>query len=114
MNIEGIADSVLGWVTRRNDHSDEFLKTLVDATGSHSGNSALDGLAGSLFASVVPTAAVFSQIIAHVVDFYLDKDKAPQREQIVRLAEGHANAQVMPFIFEALREFDSTIGGDKN
>lgn len=114
MNIEGIADSVLGWVTRRNDHSDEFLKALVDATGSHSGNSALDGLAGSLFASVVPTAAVFSQIIAHVVDFYLDKDKAPQREQIVRLAEGHANAQVMPFIFEALREFDSTIGGDKN
>lgn len=89
----------------RNDHSDEFLTELVDATGSQSGNSALDGLAGSLLASVVPTAALFSQIIAQVVNFYLDANMAGRREQIVRLAERGANAQVMPFIFEALREF---------
>jgi len=103
MDVESLTDSVLRFVTSRNDHSDEFLTALVEATGSHSGNSALDGLAGSLLASVVPTAALFSQIIAQVVDFYLDEDKATQREQIVRLAEAGANEQIMPFIFEALR-----------
>jgi linoleate 10R-lipoxygenase len=103
VNVEGITDSVLRWVARKNDHSDGFLGALVDATGSQSGNSALDGLAGSVLASVVPTAALFSQIITHVVDFYLDqKDK---QEKIIELAENRANAQIMPYIFEALREF---------
>ena len=86
----------------RNDLSDGFLRDLVEATGSQLGHSALDGLAGSLLASVVPTAALFSQIIAQVVDFYIDTDKA---EQIAHLAEQRANAQIMPLIFEALREF---------
>ncbi len=72
------------------------------ATGSQSSNSALDSLANSLFASVVPTAALFSKVITHVVNFYLDK--VAQREQIVRLVERRANAQVMPYVFEALRE----------
>jgi hypothetical protein len=79
----------------------------VNATGSKSGNSALDGLVGSLLASVVPTAALFSQIIAQVVDFYLESHVAERREEIVRLAERGANSEVMPFIFEALREFCS-------
>ena len=103
MNIEGITDSVLRWVAMRGDHSDDFLEELVKATGSPSGNGALDCLVGSLFASVVPTAALFSKIIAHVVDFYLDKDR--EREQIIQLAGTQANAEVIPFIFEALREF---------
>jgi linoleate 10R-lipoxygenase len=79
----------------------------VDATGSPSGNSALDGLVCSVFAAVVPTAALFSQIIAHVVDFYLDADKKTQRERIVCLVDERKNAQVMPFIYEALREISS-------
>jgi hypothetical protein len=94
-----------------NDHSDNFLRDLVEATGSQSGNSALDGLAGSLLASVVPTAALFSQIIAHVVNCYIGTDQA---EQITRLAEMRSNAQIMPFIFEALREFCSMTGGNEN
>lgn len=102
MNIEGITDTVLRWVSMRNDLSDGFLRDLVEATGSQLGHSALDGLAGSLLASVVPTAALFSQIIAQVVDFYIDTDKA---EQIAHLAKQRANAQIMPLIFEALREF---------
>jgi linoleate 10R-lipoxygenase len=102
VNIEGITDSVLRWVSMRNDLSDDFLRDLVEATGSHLGHSALDGLAGSLLASVVPTAALFSQIIAQVVDFYIDTDRA---EQIAQLAEKRAYAQIMPLIFEALREF---------
>ncbi|KAI0302469.1 heme peroxidase [Russula brevipes] len=91
VNVEGITNSVLRWVTRKNEHSDRFLGALVDASGSQSGNSALDGLAGSVLASVVPTAALFSQIITH--------DK---QERIIELAENRANAQIMPYIFEAL------------
>jgi hypothetical protein len=94
-----------------NDHSDNFLRDLVEATGSQSGNSALDGLAGSILATVVPTAALFSLIIAHVVDFYIGKDGA---RQIVQLAEKRANAQIMPFIFEALRKFCPMTGRDGN
>src|SRR6266850_1954952 len=113
LDVESITDSVLRWVTSRNDHSDEFLTDLVRATGSQSSNSALDGLAGSVLASVVPTAALFSQIIAQVVDFYLDSDQVETREHIVRLAEQGDNAQIMPFIFEALREFCPITVGDE-
>jgi linoleate 10R-lipoxygenase len=90
-----------------NDHSEDFLRDLAEATGSQSGNSALDGLAGSLLASVLPTAALFSQIIAEVVDFYIGKDEA---KQIAQLAEKREYAQIMPLIFEALREFYSFNG----
>jgi len=100
-NVEGITDSVLHWISGKNDCSERFLNVLVMATGSQSSNSALDGLSNSLVASVVPTAAIFSQIIAHVVNFYLDK--VAQREQIVRLVEKGANAEVIPYVFEALR-----------
>jgi hypothetical protein len=89
------------------------LNVLVKATGSQSSNSALDSLSNSLLASVVPTAALFSQIIAHVVNFYLDEDKLTQREQIVRLVEKRANAEVMPYVFEALRELRLSSCGDK-
>jgi hypothetical protein len=93
------------------DQSDEFLRELVGATGSQSGNSALYGLAGSLLASVVPTAALFSQIIAQVVDFYIGTDRA---EQIAQLAETRSHAEILPFIFEALREFYLVTGRDGN
>jgi hypothetical protein len=106
-----MTDSVLRWVSMWNDHSDGFLRDLVEATGSQSGNSALDGLAGSLLASVLPTAALSSQIIAQVVDFYIGKDEA---KQIAQLAEKRENAQIMPFIFEALREFYSVNGRNEN
>lgn len=105
-NVEGITDSVLHWISRQNDHSERFLNVLVKATGSQSSNSALDSLSNSLLASVVPTSALFSQIVAHVVNFYLDEDKADkaaQREQILRLVEQREHAKVMPYVFEALR-----------
>lgn len=114
MNIDGITDSVLRWVSTWKDQSDRFLRDLVEATGSQSGISALDGLAGSLLAAVVPTAALFSQIIAQVVDFYIDPDRAKQAEQIAQLAKKGKNTQVMPFIFEALREFNSITGRNGN
>jgi linoleate 10R-lipoxygenase len=113
-NVEGITDSVFHWISGKNDCSERFLNHLVKATGSQSSNSALDSLSNSLLASVVPTAALFSQIIAHVVNFYLDADKEAQREQIVRLVEKGANADVMPYVFEALREFRISSCGNKS
>ena len=112
-NVEGITDSVFHWISGKNDCSERFLNHLVKATGSQSSNSALDSLSNSLLASVVPTAALFSQIIAHVVNFYLDAEKEAQREQIVRLVENGANADVMPYVFEALREFRISSCGNK-
>ncbi|KAI0265719.1 heme peroxidase [Gloeopeniophorella convolvens] len=106
LNVEGFTDSVLHWVSGRNDHSHDFLKPLVDATGAQAGPSALDGLAASLYAAVVPTAALFSQALTHVVNFYLDADRAAQRAEIARLAElrtPQADAQILPYVFEALR-----------
>jgi linoleate 10R-lipoxygenase len=114
VNIEGITDSVLRWVSMWRDHSDDFLRELVEASGSQLGNSALDGLAGSLLASVMPTAALFSQIIAQVVDFYIIEERAKQRTQIAQLAERREYAQIMPFIFEALREFYSITGRNRD
>jgi linoleate 10R-lipoxygenase len=114
-NVEGITGSVRHWISGKNDRSERFLNVLVKATGSQSSNSALDGLSNSLFASVVPTAALFSQIIAHVVNFYLgtdDADKVAQREKIVGLVKEGANAEVMPYVFEALREFRLSSCGD--
>ncbi|KAJ7176578.1 heme peroxidase [Mycena filopes] len=44
-------------------------------------------LVAALFSEVVPTAAHWSQALAHVVDFYLDDKQAQTRQEIVALAE---------------------------
>jgi len=46
----------------------------------------LTDLAAALFTEVVPTAAHWSQSIAHVVNYYLDDSRAQARQDIVRLA----------------------------
>ena len=63
--------------------------------------------AAQVFAAVVPTAALYSQYIAQVVDFYLDNDKNEEREEIVRLAtsnDENACTMVMAFVNTALRQ----------
>jgi hypothetical protein len=64
------------------------------------------GFATQAFTAVVPTAALYSQYIAQVVDFYLDNDKKVEREEIVRLAastDQAAPAKIMAYVNEALR-----------
>ncbi|KAJ6567751.1 heme peroxidase [Mycena vulgaris] len=53
----------------------------------HAKEDDLDDLAVSLFTEVVPTAAHWSQAIAHVVNFYLDDSRTQKRQEIVELAE---------------------------
>jgi len=57
----------------------------------------------ALFRETVPTAAHFSQALAHVVNFYLDPSKAAKRAQIAELAHQGTGAGVLPFVREALR-----------
>jgi len=103
-NISGISISdVFFHTTMADDHSHEFLKKL-HAAGKGRGH---NELAASLFAEVVPTAAHFSQILSHVINFYLDEGRQEAREDIVRLASLHteiADAEILSYSYEALRK----------
>lgn len=61
--------------------------------------------ASQLFAASVPTAALYSQALANVIDFYLDDDQQSIREKIVELAQSaeDKSAQIMVYVYEALR-----------
>ncbi|KAF9465406.1 heme peroxidase [Collybia nuda] len=84
-------------------HSHAFLRQ-AQAANKDAKKSELSAFA---FAAVVPTAAHFSQAIAHIVDFFLDDDKRQAREDIVRLAalphDKDAIAKIMGYAREALR-----------
>jgi hypothetical protein len=43
------------------------------------------------------------RLLRTFIDFYLDQED--KQERIIELAKNRANAQIMPYIFEALREF---------
>ncbi|TFY55044.1 hypothetical protein EVG20_g9464 [Dentipellis fragilis] len=85
-----------------NDHSDAFLSAL-DATVDSDSDSALDSLVASLFAEVVPTAALFSKALVHVVNYYLDPSRQSEKEQLQRLTAEGSNPQVLAMVYEALR-----------
>src|SRR5258708_33988029 len=62
--------------------------------------------ATQVFAAVVPTAELYSQYVAQVVDFYLDNDRKAAREEIVKLVastDPNAAAKVMAYVNEALK-----------
>jgi len=101
-------DYIGGWVTPTEvlDHTaienhdcHKFLKR-VQQIGSEF---TTDELAAQAFSAVVPTAAHFSQAIAHVINFYLDDDKQNERDEIVKLASASRDKDVMVYVREALR-----------
>ncbi|KAJ7182581.1 heme peroxidase [Mycena crocata] len=82
-----------------------LAESLPFLTGLYSEESNLTELAAALFTEVVPTAAHWSQALAHVVNFYLDDNRAQARQQIVKLAElktKQGNEQVAALVREAL------------
>jgi hypothetical protein len=84
-----------------NGNSDHFLKQLLEAEGSHP----VAEIAASLFSEVVPTTALYSKAIAHVVNFYLHDGRKEAREDIVRLSTlctPEADAKVQGYVREAL------------
>jgi hypothetical protein len=88
----------------QNHDCHKFLKRVRDIRTGFSNKE----LAAQAFSAVVPTAAHFSQAIAHVVNFYLDDDKQKERDEIVRLASAscdkEAVVKIMAYVREALRE----------
>ena len=71
-------------------------------------NHAAEDIAIALFTEVVPTAAHWSQALAHIVNFYLDDSRAEERAWIVELTTLHtreANEQVVALVRTALGKF---------
>jgi hypothetical protein len=48
---------------------------------------------------VIPSAALYSQVVSIVVHYYLGEDKKAKLEEIVKLGESPA---VMAYVYEAL------------
>ncbi|KAF9472120.1 heme peroxidase [Pholiota conissans] len=68
--------------------------------------------AAYLVAATVPTATLYSQVLSHVVDFYLADERKAQREEIVALSKStdkDANAKIMRHAYEALSEFTAGV-----
>ncbi|KAL0070995.1 hypothetical protein AAF712_001553 [Marasmius tenuissimus] len=85
------------------DYSREFLKQLWADRGAADAAT----LADALFCEVLPTAAHFSQALAHAVDYYLGdgEERKKEREELSKLAMEHgveARAMVVKMIYKAL------------
>ncbi|KAJ7915743.1 heme peroxidase [Mycena leptocephala] len=69
----------------------------------HDSQPDLTELAAALFTEVVPTAAHWSQAIAHVVNHYLDDSRAQARQEIIELAQTtQGNGKIAAHIRAAL------------
>ncbi|KZV76244.1 heme peroxidase [Peniophora sp. CONT] len=98
----------LHWLIERltalNDHNDPAIAALCNELKGHGGQRARESLAASVFAEYIPTAPIFSKVLAHVVNFYLDADRKAERDAIVSLCKhGRQDAKILPYIYEALR-----------
>jgi len=111
LSVSGMADTVMGLFAGHNNHenSDAFLKQLLAMRRTHPPGQ----IAASLFAEVVPTAAIYSKAVAHIVNFYLDDSRAKERADIVALAAERtedASKKIMVYAREAIR-LDPPISG---
>lgn len=100
LSVNGFSESLVGFWAGRNN-SDTFLKQLLAARRTHPPNQ----IAASLFSEVIPTAALYSKAIAHVVNFYLDNDRTEARQDIARqstLRTPESEARILSYVREAL------------
>ncbi|KAK7062576.1 hypothetical protein VNI00_000064 [Paramarasmius palmivorus] len=91
------------------DNSRKFLKQLWASRETKEPAE----LAASLFCEVVPTAAHFSQAIAHVINFYLDEGRDNDRAEIVALSSTHtpeSQNKLVKYIHDALSD-DPPVSG---
>ena len=93
-------------LTALNDHNDPAIAALLKELKGHDGRRARESVAASVFAEFVPTAPIFSKVLAHVLNFYLDGDRKAERDAIVSLYDhGCQDKKILPYIYEALREY---------
>ena len=89
-------------ITHTNDHSRGFLAELLAAGRGRS----LDELSCSLFSEVIPIAARYSQIISHLVNFFLGDAQRQARHDLLQLMhDPSAGAQVLSYLREAMSAF---------
>ncbi|KAG7089000.1 hypothetical protein E1B28_012947 [Marasmius oreades] len=89
------------------DRSREFLFQLYQTRGT----TGLSALADAIFCEVVPTAAHFSQAVAHVINYFLNEEKKEARDDIVKLSKlrtADSTAKIIEHIYESLA-YDSPI-----
>jgi len=89
----------------KESYGHSFLETLWQVIGKSQKGSSRE-FAAQVFAAVVPTAALYSQYVVQVIDFYLDDDQRVAREEILRLAtstDENASKRIMAYVYEALR-----------
>jgi len=108
LSFDGFSETLSGFWAGRNN-SDNFLKQLLAARRTHP----LDQIAASLFSEVIPTAALYSKAIAHIVHFFLRDDQNEARKDIARqstLRTPESEARVQAYVREALR-LDPIVSG---
>jgi len=88
-------DPVNDWHLRSN--AQDFVKAVI-VEGAVSKAEAAHAIAAA-----VPTAPFFSKTLAHVVDYYVSRERQKEREEIVKLAKENKTANVMIYVKEALR-----------
>lgn len=85
------------------NHGHAFLKKALSTLGAKYSHREI---AAHVFAATVPTAAIYSSTVAHVVDFFLEDGRAKEREEVVQLLDSkdaEAAGKLQGYIREAIR-----------
>lgn len=110
-HVKGHLDAFSSWfisshaIPDLENHYLDFLKSVYTNTDDTPGHGE-SALAAPPFCTVVPTAAPFSQVVAHVVNYYLDEERQVQREDLVksaRLKNKTGGDKVLEYVYAALR-----------
>ncbi|KAL6303709.1 heme peroxidase [Sparassis latifolia] len=96
----GIADTVKHWIAGANDHSNHFLAGVLAAANG----SSPEEIAAGIFAEVVATTALYSNALAHVVDYYLDDQRRDKFVQVISSNDKQSEDETVKAVREALRE----------
>ncbi|KAL5504779.1 hypothetical protein ACEPAH_7442 [Sanghuangporus vaninii] len=77
--IGKVTDSLIQWYTGEDKFSDVFLSRVLESAprGKH--------VTESIFATIVPTIALYSKSIVHIVDFFLKEEQTSARKLLVQL-----------------------------
>lgn len=88
-------DAVNDWKLRSN--AQNYINFITEGVASKAD-------ATHKIAAALPTAPFFSKALAHVVDYYIAKERQKEREEIVKLAKENKTANVMTYVEQALRK----------
>jgi cytochrome P450 len=107
-SLSGLRDSVTHWLTGQEDHSDIFLRNLLlHGAANHS----MDELSYNVFGLIVASVANYAQAMTHVVDFYLDEERAKERKHIKSLVMDPDSDELLAgYVREAMRLYPQAPG----